>query len=200
MHLIAFKLSAFDERLNKKNKNYCIQSTRRRIKNSRMLILTMFFNIVKHLCKELLNHTNIIEMYNQKIFFKHIYVDETHRKIDIIITKSKICKQFSHINKFFIIGIFFEQSFKAMWCWIKCLSHINWRKIYKNIQNWYHDWSKFAQINVKIHFLQNHEFKNLFKSHEKLIKTWNNANIYERQLHIQHLKSILQLFFLNWNF
>ena len=35
---------------------------------------------------------NIIEMYNQKVFFKHILIDETHCKINMIITKLKICK------------------------------------------------------------------------------------------------------------
>ena len=108
MHSIVFKLFIFDEQLNKKNKNYYIRPTRRRMKKSRMLILTTFFNVVKHLYKKLLNHTNIIEMYNQKNFFEHIYVDEIHCKINMIITKLKICKQFSRINKFFIINIFFE--------------------------------------------------------------------------------------------
>ena len=61
----------------------------------------------------MLNHTNITEMYNQKVFFEHIYVDETHYEIDMIVTKLKIYKQFSRINKFFIINTFFEQSFKA---------------------------------------------------------------------------------------
>ena len=199
-HSIALKLSAFDERLNKENKNYCIRSTRRKMKKSQMLILTMSFNVVKHLCKKLLNHTNIIEMYNQKVFFEHIYVDETHREIGMIVTKSRMCKQFSRINKFFIIDILFEQSLKAMWCWIKCLSYVDWRKIHRNIRNRYHDWSKLVQIDVKIHFLQNHELKSFFRSYEKLIKTWNNASIYERQLHIQHLRSMLQLFFLSRDF
>ena len=113
-HSIAFKLFTFDEQLKKKNKNYCIRLTRRKMKKSRILILSTFFNVVKHLCKELLNHTNVIKMYNQKIFFKHILIDETHREIDIIITRLKICKQFLRINKFFIINIFFEQSLKAM--------------------------------------------------------------------------------------
>ena len=55
-----------------------------------MLILMMFFNVVKHFCKKLLNYTNITEMYNQKVFFEHIYVDETHREIDMIVTRLKI--------------------------------------------------------------------------------------------------------------
>ena len=47
-------------------------------------------------------------MYDQKIFFKHILIDKTHHEIDMIITKLKIYKQFSRINKFFIINISFE--------------------------------------------------------------------------------------------
>ena len=53
-------------------------------------------------------------MYNQKIFFEHIYVDEAHCEVNIIVTKSKLYKQFLCINKFFMINIFFKQSFKAM--------------------------------------------------------------------------------------
>ena len=92
----------------KKNKNYYIQLTGRRVKKFRILILLTFLNVVKHLCQKLLNHKNVIEMYNQKIFFEHILIDETYCKIDMIVTRLKICKQFLRINKFFIIDIFFE--------------------------------------------------------------------------------------------
>ena len=129
---IVFKLFTFNKWF---KKNYNIWLMQQKVKKFKSLILSMFFNIVKHLCKEMLNCINIIKMYNQKIFFEYILINEIYREINMIITRLKICKKFSRINKFFIINTFFKYSFKIMWCWIKCLSHINWRKVYKNIRN-----------------------------------------------------------------
>ena len=71
-----------------------------------MLILSTFFNVINCFCKQLLNHSYIAKIYEQRIFFEYIFVGETHRDVEIGFSRLKICKQFIRISKFFIINIF----------------------------------------------------------------------------------------------
>ena len=72
------------------------------MKKFQVLILSTSFTVINHFCKKLLNHSYVAKIYKQKIFFEHIFLNETHHDIEIT-SKLKSCKQFIYISKFFII-------------------------------------------------------------------------------------------------
>ena len=84
------------------------------MKKFRILISSTSFNVVNHFYKELLSHSNVAKMYEQRIFFEHIFIDKTHCDVKIRFSKSEIYEQFIRISKFFVINISFEQLLKSI--------------------------------------------------------------------------------------
>ena len=135
-----------------------------------MLILSTFFNIINHFYKKSLSHSYVVKMYEQKTFLEHIFVDEIHCNIEMRFSNLRIYEQFIRISKFFVIDIPFEQSFKSMWYWIKCLLSKRWAQFHRKIQNQY-----LSRIDRNFFTLMNRfifcKTKNL-KNFTKIMKNW----------------------------
>ena len=113
-YLAIHQLSALNKQFTKENKKYCVKFSRRKMKKFRVLILSTLLNVINYFYKKLLNYSYVAKIYEQRIFFEHIFVNEAYRDVQMRFLKLRICEEFLRISKFFVINIFFEQLLKSM--------------------------------------------------------------------------------------